>query len=66
MNTNKGSKKNMDQVPDVKLEFASSENWQMRLLQAFEMLMEGNDVFSLTKGSLDSIIGAQEKGGMKK
>ncbi len=50
MNINKGSKKNLGQVLDVKLEFASSENWQMRLLQAFEMLMEGNDASSLTKG----------------
>lgn len=66
MNTNKRSKKNMDQALDVKLEFASSENWQMRLLQAFEMLMEDNGSFGLTKGSLGNIIGAQEKGGMNK
>ncbi len=64
MNTNNGSKKNMDQVLDVKLEFASSENWQMRLLQAFEMLIEDNSSSGLTKGSLGSIIGAQEKGGV--
>ncbi len=58
MNTKKGSKGNMDQTLNVCLEFVSSENWQMRLVQAFEMLMEGNDALSLTKGSLGSIIEA--------
>ncbi len=66
MNTNKGSKKNMDLTLKVSLEFVSSENWQMRLLQAFEMLMDGNDASSLTKENLGSIIGGQEKGGMNK
>ena len=66
MNTNKGSKKNMDQALDVCLEFMSSENWQMRLSQAFEMLVEGNDASSLTKRSFDSIIEAQDEKGMNK
>lgn len=56
----------MNPVLDVKLEFVFSEGWQTRLLQAFEMLVGGNDAPSLTKGSLDGIIGAQEKEGMNK
>jgi len=66
MNTNNGSKKNMTQTLDVCLGFVPMENWQMRLLKAFEMLMEDNDSSGLTKGSLGSIIGAQEKGGVSK
>ena len=56
----------MDQALDVCLEFMSSENWQMRLSQAFEMLVEGNDASSLTKRSFDSIIEAQDEKGMNK
>lgn len=48
-NNNKGSKKNMDQALNVSLEFVSSENGQMRLLQAFEMLIEDNGSSGLTK-----------------
>ncbi len=49
VNASKGSKKNMDQGLDVSLEFVSSENWQMRLLQAFEMLFEDKGSCNLTK-----------------
>lgn len=49
MNANKDSKKNMDQGSDVSLEFVSSENWQIRLLQAFEMLLEDKGSRNLTK-----------------
>ncbi len=66
MNANKGSKKNKDQVLDVCLEFVASENWQMRLLQAFKMLIEDNDPSVLTKRSLGSRVRAQEKGGVNK
>ncbi len=65
-NNNKGSKKNMDLTLNVCLEFVSSENSHMRLLKAFEMLIEDNGSSRLTKGSLGSIIGAQEKGGVRK
>ena len=49
MNKNKDPKKNMNRTLDVSLEFVSSENWQMRLLKAFEMLLEGENSSSLTR-----------------
>jgi len=66
MNANKGSKKNMDQALDVCLEFVSSENWQMRLLQAFEMLIEDNGSFGLTKEVWALKLGHKKKGGVNK
>lgn len=66
MNANKGSKKNMDQALDVCLEFVSSENSHMRLLQAFDMLMEDNGSSGLTKGVLAVKLGHKKKGGVNK
>ncbi len=66
MNANKGSKKNMDQALDVCLELVSSENSHMRLLQAFEMLMEDNGSSGLTKGVLALELGHKKKGGVNR
>ena len=49
MHPNKGSKENMGQTLEVCLEFVPSKNWQRRLLQAFEMLIEDKDPRNLTK-----------------
>ncbi len=49
MHPNKGSKKDMDQILEVCLEFVPSKDGQRRLLQAFEMLLEGKNSSNLTR-----------------